>query len=170
MHPWKVALKDEQGGIFGVLQKTVGVHDLARPLATSDILLTRRAVPVKPDTPAEQWGDLLDFGGSRLIPESTREFKTGDPVLFTYRLYNAPQEMLDNPPPVQLALFKDEQQLETFDGQGESRAVPGKNEIQYVGSIQTKGLEPGEYLILSAVPGREDERHPYVEGAFRLVK
>ena len=170
MHPWKIALEDGQAGIFGAIQTTVGVHDLARPLATSDILITRRAVALRPETPAEPWGDLLDFGGSRLIPESTREFRTGDPVLFTYRLYNASQEMLDQPPPVQLALFRNEQQLESFEGQGESRVVPGKNEIQYVGTIQTKGLEPGEYLILSAVPGREDERHPYVEGAFRLVK
>ena len=170
MHAWKTVLRDEQGKAFGAVSGSVGVHDLSRPMSTSDVLLTRRAIPLKPDTPAEPWGDLFDFGGSRLIPESTREFNPGEPVLFTYRLYNPPQEMLDSPPPVQLALFKDEQQLESFDGQGEVRVIPGRKEIQYVGSIQTKGLEPGEYLILSAVPGREDERQPYVEGAFRLVK
>lgn len=170
MHAWKTVLKSESDGAFGVIETEVGAHDLSRPMSTSDVLITRRAIPIKPDTPAEPWGDLLDFGGMRLIPESTRELKVGEPVLFTYRLYNAPAEMIQNPPPVQLALFKDEQQLESFDGQGQSRVIEGSSEIHYVGSIETKGLEPGEYLILSAVPGREDERHPYVEGAFRLVK
>jgi hypothetical protein len=139
-------------------------------MSTSDVLITRRAIPIEPGAAAPPWGDLLDFGGSRLIPESTREFKVGEPVLFSYRLYNAPAEMIQNTPPVQLALFQDEQQLESFDGQGQSRVIEGANEIHYVGSIETKGLAPGEYLILSAVPGREDARQPYVEGAFRLVK
>ena len=170
MHAWKTVLRNTAGGAFGVIEEEVGAHDLNRPMATSDVLLTRLAVPIEADAPAEPWGDLLDFGGSRMIPESTNEFKVGEPVLFTYRLYNAPKDMIQNPPPVQLALFKDEQQLDSFDGQGQSRVVDGKAEIQYVGSIQTKGLGPGEYLILSAVPGREDERQPYVEGAFRLVK
>jgi hypothetical protein len=167
---WKTVVRDVERGAVGVVENEVAVHDLSRPMATSDVLITRKAISVNPDTPAEPWGDLLDFGGSRLIPESTREFKAGEPLLFTYRLYNAPKEMLDSPPPVQLAVFKDEVQLESFDGEGRSRVIEGKAEIQYVGSIETKGLEPGEYLILSAVPGREDERHPYVEGEFRLVK
>ena len=169
MHAWKTVLKNQSDGRVGVVESQVGVHDLSLPMSTSDVLLTRRAVPVE-DAGPEPWGDLLDFGGSRLIPESTREFKVGEPVLFTYRLYNAPAQMIQNPPPVQLALFKDEQQLDSFEGQGQSRVIEGSAEIQYVGSIQTKGLAPGEYLILSAVPGREDERQPYVEGAFRLVK
>ncbi len=168
MHAWKTVLKNRADGKLGVVETQVGVHDLSLPLSTSDVLLTRRAVPVEPDTPAEPWGDLLDFGGSRLIPESTREFRVGEPILFTYRLYNPPAEMLQNPPPVQMALLEGEVQLDSFDGQGQSRVVDG--EIQYVGSIQTKGLKPGDYLILSAVPGRDDERQPYVEGAFRLFK
>lgn len=170
IYAWKTVLKDEESGAFGVLETEVGTHDLSRPMATSDVLITRVAVPVNPDLTEEPWGDLLDFGGSRLLPEPTREFRVGEPLLFTYRLYNAPAQMIANPPPVQLALFRNDQQLESFEGQGQLRVIEGKAEIQYVGEIQTKGLDPGDYLILSAVPGREDERQPYVEGAFRLVK
>ncbi len=73
-------------------------------------------------------------------------------------------------PPVQLEVLKDEVQLEQAQAQGENRVVEGKSEIQYLGALRTDNLDPGQYLILSAVPGRDDARQPYVEAAFTLVK
>ena len=97
----------------------------------------------------------------------------GDTVLFTYRLYNPPAAMLQGEPELQVALLQNEQQIGDFDWQGRARVIEnadGSKEIQYMGAVMTKGLAPADYLILCAVPGRDDERQPYIEGAFRIAE
>lgn len=169
---WKMVLRDDQSGKIGVDEKRFLVPDFSLPLDTSSMVVTRRAVAIEGAEP-QDWGDLLDYGESRFIPEASNVFQAGDTVLFTYRLYNPPAAMLNGEPQVQVALLKDEVQLDSFDWQGSAQIVEradGKKEIQYMGAVRTKGLGLGNYLILSAVPGREDARQPYIEGAFRLEK
>jgi VWFA-related protein len=168
-HEWKLALRDENATKHGIDEQRLWAPDFAKPLATSTMLLTRRAVEAGGKTPVEPWGELLDYEETRFVPESGREFRAGETVLFTYRLYNPPQDMLGQAPEPQIALLRDEEQIGDFQVSSESRIVDGKKEIQYMGALRTDNLEPGEYIILSAVPGRNDERQPYVEAKFRLV-
>ncbi len=167
---WKLALRDENATTYGVDEQRLWAPDFAKPLATSTMLLTRRAIEPGGKTPAEPWGELLDYGQTRFVPESAREFRTGETVLFTYRLYNPPQDMLGEAPEPQIALLRNEEQIGDFQVRAESRIVDGKNEIHYMGALRTDNLEPGDYIILSAVPGRNDERQPYVEAPFKLVE
>ena len=167
---WKLVLRDENGGDYGADQRRLAVPDFSLPLATSTLLLTRRAVEIKGQSEPQPWGDLLDYGSTRFVPESAREFHAGETVLFLYRLYNPPEEMLAQPPPAQIALLKNEVQIADFSVQAENSADRVKKEIHYMGALRTDNLEPGDYLILSAVPGRDDARQPYVEAGFRLVK
>lgn len=169
---WKLVLRDENSGKFGLDERRFLVPSFTLPLDTSSMVVTRRAVPIE-SAEAQPWGELLDYGESRFIPESSTNFTIGDTVLFTYRLYGPPAAMLQGEPEVQVALLKDEAQLDAFEWQGSAQVVEGAGgakEIQYMGAIRTNGLEPGNYLILSAVPGREDARQPYIEGAFTLQK
>ncbi len=166
---WKLALRDENAKTYGVDEQRLWAPDFSRPLATSTMLLTRRAVEAGSGTEPEPWGELLDYAETRFVPESAREFKVGETVFFTYRLYNPPREMLAKAPEVQLALLKNDQQIGDFQSQAESRIVEGKPEIQYMGILRTGNLEPADYIILSAVPGRNDERQPYIEAKFRLA-
>jgi|GEM_PF-3410891 len=169
---WKLVLRDENSGKLGIDQRKFLVPSFTLPLDTSSMVVTRRAVPIE-GAEAQPWGALLDYGESRFIPESSTEFTVGDTVLFTYRLYGPPAALLQGEPQVQVALLKDEAQLDSFEWQGSAQVVEGAGgakEIQYMGAIRTNGLEPGSYLILSAVPGRDDARQPYIEGAFQLKK
>ncbi|MCZ6514760.1 MAG: hypothetical protein O6850_02735 [Acidobacteria bacterium] len=167
---WKLVLRDENGGRYGADQRRLAVPDFSLPLATSTLLLTRRAVEIQRQSEPEPWGELLDYGSTRFVPESAREFRAGETVLFLYHLYNPPEEMLAQPPPAQIALLKNEVQIDDFSVQAESSADRVNKEIHYMGALRTDNLEPGDYLILSAVPGRDDARQPYVEAGFRLVK
>lgn len=169
-HPWKLVLRDEASGRYGVSTEAPGAPDFSLPLATSTIFLSRRAVEINADTPAQPWGDALDFGPSRVIPEATRTFKVGETVLFSYTLYNPTAEMLQTAPPVQIALLQNEQQIDGFDVNAQNMIDSENKTIRYVGGLNTKGLPPANYIILSAVPGRNDARQPYVEAKFTLVK
>ena len=164
----KLVLRDESSDRYGVDETERFAPDFARPLATSTLLVSRRAVETKKAEQTPEWGAVLDYDGTRILPEATREFQVGDTLLFSYRLYNTPPEMLRQAPPPQIALMRNEVQLESFQLQAESR-VDGDT-VQYMGAIKTGGLEPGDYILLSAVPGREDERQPYVETSFRLIE
>lgn len=164
----RLTLRDDTSTRYGVEEAELFVPDFSRPLATSTLVVSRRAVETKKAEETPEWGAVLDYAGTRVMPEATREFRVGDTILFSYRLYNTPPEMLQSAPPPQIALMRGEMQLDSFDLQAESR-VDGET-VQYMGAIKTNGLEPGDYILLSAVPGREDERQPYVETQFRLVK
>ena len=166
---WKLALRDETASTHGIDEQRLWAPDFSKPLATSTMLLTRRAVEAGGKTDAEPWGELLDYGKTRFVPESAREFRASETVLFTYRLYNPTQAMLAEAPAPQVALLRNDEQIGDFQVSSESRILDGKKEIQYMGALRTDNLEPGEYIILSAVPGRNDERQPYVEAKFRLV-
>ncbi len=74
-------------------EQNLAVPDFSLPLETSTLLLTRRATEIKAGLADEPWGDLLDYGETQLIPESTRTFNIGETILFTYRLYNPPQAL-----------------------------------------------------------------------------
>ena len=163
----EVALRDEGSGRYGLDATALWAPDFTRPLATSTLVVTRRAIETKKAKQTPSWGDALDYDTTRLIPESTREFTVGDTLLFSYRLYNTPPEMLQQSPAPQIALLLNEVQVEEFDLQAESRV--DRDTVQYMGALRTDNLEPGDYILLSAVPGRNDERQPYVEAQFRLV-
>ena len=146
---WKLSLRDENAKTHGADEQRLWAPDFSRPLATSTMLLTRRAVETGSRTEAEPWGELLDYGETRFVPESAREFKVGETVFFTYRLYNPPREMLAKAPEVQLALLKNDEQIGDFQARTDSRIVEGKPEIQYMGVLRTGNLEPADYIILS---------------------
>ncbi len=166
----KTVLRDEASKRYGVSEQGVAVPDFSRPLATSTLLLTRRAVEIDKKSQTPPWGDLLDYDKTRFTPEASRVFRVGETILFTYRLYNPTPAMLQHSPEPQIALLLGDDQLDAFTLQAESRVAPGGEEIQYMGALRTDDLEPGDYVILSAVPGREDERQPYVEAKFKLAK
>jgi len=148
----RALVRDERTGAVGAMAQEVEIPDFTAPLSAGTILLTRRGVMGEARGPAQPpIGEFLDIGQWRLTPECGRVFHAGDPVFLLYDVYNATDELLQSPPPLQLALERDGQQV-TFQGAGQPVALAGERKIRYIAALNTQGLAPGTYQVFAGVP------------------
>ncbi len=151
----RAVLRDDRTGEVGAIARDIEIPDLSSPLSASTILVTRRGVMGDRRGPAQPpIGDLLDIGQWRLTPECGRVYHVGDPVFLLYDVYNATDELLKSPPPLQLALERDGQQV-TFQGAGQPVALAGERKIRYIAALNTQGLAPGTYELFAGVPAAD---------------
>ncbi len=148
----RALVRDDRTGEVGAVAQELEIPDLAAPLSASTILVTRRGVMGERRPPAQPpLGELLDVGQWRLTPECGHVFRVGDPVFLLYDLYNATDDLLSSPPPLQLALERGGQQV-TFQGAGQPVALAGQRKIRYIAALNTQGLDPGTYEVFAGVP------------------
>ena len=94
-----------EGGGAATKKLSVEVPDFSRPLAASSLFLTRDAAQGAPP-PGSPHGDLLVVGDSRFEPDAATTFSAGETIFIVYHLYNAPEQMLAQPPAVQFVVLQ----------------------------------------------------------------
>lgn len=150
----KALVRDDRTGEVGAVAREIEIPDMASPLVPSTILLTRRGAMGEARGPAQPpIGELLDVGQWRLTPECGRVFHVGDPIFLLYDVYNATDELLQSPPPLQLALEREGTQV-PFQGAGQPVAFAGERKIRYIAALNTQELAPGTYEIFAGVPSQ----------------
>lgn len=159
---WKAIVRDERTGDVGTYRSRVVVPEFVEEASPSSLLLTRQVVEPeqaphgrRKSAQVEQAG-VIRFGdvGFLLNPENV--YPVGASLFFLYDLYNVAPALTTEPPAPRAFLMTGDKMLENPPFEGfEAQALPGRPDVRYVGSLDTKNLSPGDYTLIFRLPNSE---------------
>jgi hypothetical protein len=147
----RLAWKDETGGRASTAKLPFTVPNYEKPLAASSMMITRDAVEGPPEI-GNPLGELLAVGDTHFLPDAAAKFAPGDTLYIVYHLYNVPEAMLAQPPPVQFVVMQNQQPVADAPSGGDGIAMKEQNQIRYRVMVQTGQLKPGTYTALAGLP------------------
>jgi hypothetical protein len=157
---WKAIVRDERTGDVGTYRSRVVVPEFVDEASPSSLLLTRQVVEPgltngRKAAQVEQAG-VIRFGdvGFLLNPENV--YPVGTSLFFLYDLYNVAPSFATEPPAPRVFLITGDKMLESPPFEGfEAQALPGRPDVRYAGSLNTKNLSPGDYTLIFRLPNSE---------------
>jgi hypothetical protein len=147
----RLAWKDENGGGASTARLSFTVPDYSKPLAASSLMITRDAVQGPPEI-GNPLGELLAVGDTHFLPDAATKFAPGQTLYVVYHLYNVPEAMLAQPPPLQFVVMQNQQPVSNAPSGGDAVAMKEHNQVRYRVMVQTDQLKPGTYTALVGLP------------------
>jgi hypothetical protein len=146
-----VGWKDETSGEASTVEMPLSVPDFSGALAASSLFLTRDAAQGPPPANAVH-GDLLTAGDTHFLPDPGTRYAAGETVFILYHLYNVPDELLRQPPPVQFVVLSKGAPVANAPAGGDPVVMQALKQIRYRVMLQTDQLSAGTYTAMVGVP------------------
>ncbi len=174
-YEWRIVVRNEITGRVGRHIGRIQVPAFDQADSPSTLLLASRLRDIRPMRRVKKRQReklrLLAFRGGNPLPEFRGEFEQGQKIFFLYDLYNVRPAEMAQPAPIRLIIQKDEAEAVEFQAVGDFQANRERNEIRYLGAIDTKSLSPGRYRVAAFIPNPAAAEKPHIlREEFRVIK
>jgi VWFA-related protein len=140
----EAAVMDRNSDKIGVVKDPVSVPEPSTKLSLSDVVVVRRADPVK-DDPASHTADAFYYPGGKVVPTLTDTLKGGPGNFLPFYFTVYPDPAIQDAPKLTMAFYKDGEYL----GAAEAPLPPVQKDgrIQYIADLPADKFVPGAYEI-----------------------